>query len=146
MTFARVRPRALADLAGPGICDRHGARRFARQAGGSANDWTPAVDIVEEDSRFVIRADVPGVEPADIDVSMDDDILSISGQRDTTGGGDTASGRRIERCTGRFARRFRLSDSVDVANITARCNHGMLEVVIPKAPVSPARRITVQAA
>lgn len=146
MTFARFKPWTLLDLVTDDVSNRCSARRFARSAGSPANDWTPAVDILEDDKRFVIRADVPGVEPEEIDVSMDGDILSITGLRGGATGSDDASGRRIERLTGRFARRFRLSEAVDADGITARCKNGMLEVVIPKASESPARRITVQAA
>lgn len=146
MTFVRFAPRALFDLAHPRAGARDGDRRSIRNPSGPANDWTPAVDVIEGDSHFVIRADVPGVEPADINVSMDDDILSISGQRRADATGDAASGRRIERFSGRFARRFRLSDAVNADSITARCKHGILEVTIPKAADSPPRRILVEAA
>jgi HSP20 family protein len=139
MTFTRFAPWTLLDLAN---CD----------AGDGSNDrqptraWTPAVDILEENDSFVVRADVPGVEPSAIDVSLDNDILSISGQRGTATASDDAATRRVERFTGRFSRRFRMPDTVDADGITARCNNGILEVIIPKAPDVPARRITVKAA
>jgi len=146
MTFTRIEPWTLLDLANHGVSNHRCSRPTRRSSGKPGSDWTPPVDIFEEDSRFVIRADVPGVEPANIDVSMDGDILSFSGQRGASADGDDVASRRIERLTGRFARHFRLSDAVDTNSISARCDNGILEVVIPKAPDVPARRITVEAA
>lgn len=139
MTYTRFGPWTLR---GDASCDEMNGSNECRAAG----EWTPAVDILEEDDSFVVRADVPGVEPSDIDVSLDNDILSISGQRGTAAGSDDAARQRVERSTGRFSRRFRMPDTVDADGITARCNIGILEVVIPKAPDVPARRITVKAA
>lgn len=141
MTFARIEPWALLDRVSRDVGDRQPAGS-ARSPG---TDWTPAADILEEEDRFVLRIDVPGVEPADIDVSMDNDILSITGQR-SAADSDNAARRRVERLTGRFARHFRLADGVDADGIAARCSNGILEVVIPKATEVPARRITVRAA
>ena len=139
MTFTRFAPWTLLDLANCEDSNGSNDRRPTRE-------WSPAVDILEEDDGFIVRADVPGVEPADIDVSLDNEILSISGQRGTAAASDDNARQRIERLTGRFSRRFRMPDTVDADGITARCNNGILEVVIPKAPDVPARRITVKAA
>jgi HSP20 family protein len=139
MTYTRFGPWALRDDAS---CDAENGSDDCR----AAREWTPAVDILEENDSFIVRADVPGVEPSDIDVSLDNDILTISGQRGAAAGSDDVARQRVERSTGRFSRRFRMPDTVDANGITARCNIGILEVVIPKAPDVPARRITVKAA
>lgn len=112
----------------------------------SVADWAPAVDIIEEKDRFVLKADVPGVKPEDIDINMENGVLSVSGQRheETT---EQAEGiKRIERLSGRFYRRFTLPEAADAERISAKCANGILEVVIPKQPAVQARRITVEAA
>jgi HSP20 family protein len=112
----------------------------------SATDWFPAVDIFEEESRFVVRADIPGVSPADIVVNMDGGTLSVSGQRQAEDRSEVAGVSRYERATGRFSRRFTLPDSADADGIKASSTNGILEISIPKQPEVQARRITVEAA
>lgn len=109
-------------------------------------NWIPAVDIIEEPDRFLLRADVPGVNPADIDVSMDNGVLSVSGERHAADHKENTGRQRIERTTGRFVRRFTLPETVDAEGITAKSHNGILEVAIPKLPEIQARRITVEAA
>ena len=103
-------------------------------------------DIVEEKSRFLLRADVPGVSPGDIDVSMDAGVLTVSGERHADERSEDDGVRRTERSTGRFFRRFTLPDTADAESITARSQNGILEVAIPKLPAVQARRIAVEAA
>ena len=109
-------------------------------------DWIPAVDIVEHTDGFVVRADVPGVDPAAIDVSMDDGVLSVSGERRTEDRSDVDGVQRYERLSGRFYRRFTLPETADAEGITAKSANGILEISIPKLPEVQARRITVEAA
>ncbi len=124
--------------------------RFERIAYGapknSATDWIPAVDIFEEKDRFVVRADIPGVDPADIDVNMDGGILSISGERHAEDRSDVDGVSRYERATGRFSRRFTLPEFADADGIKALSQNGILEISIPKQPEIQPRRITVKAA
>lgn len=106
--------------------------------------WTPRVDIREEDKRFVILADVPGVDPGTIEIQMDKGILSIKGERRNEGeSGGKAN--RTEREQGAFHRRFALPDSADAEGITASGKLGVLEVSIPKRPESSPRRISITA-
>lgn len=109
-------------------------------------EWAPAVDILEEKGRFLLRADVPGVNPTDVDVSMDSGVLTVSGVRNTDERSEDTDLRRTERVTGRFSRRFTLPETTDADGITARIHNGILEVVIPKLPEVQSRRITVEAA
>jgi HSP20 family protein len=109
-------------------------------------DWVPAVDIIEEKDRFLLRADVPGVAPADIDISMEDGVLTISGERQTEKHEDAEGVRRFERVSGRFHRRFTLPETADADGIAAKSTNGILEVSIPKLPEVQPRRITVEAA
>ena len=108
--------------------------------------WVPQVDIVEEKDRFVLRADVPGVKPEDIDVNMENGILSVSGQRHEESREESQGVRRMERITGRFYRRFSLPDTANADAISAKSANGILEVTIPKQPEGKARRITVESA
>ncbi len=112
----------------------------------NAADWIPAVDIFEKQDRFVVRADIPGVNPADIDVNMDAGVLSVSGERHAEDRSDADGVSRYERATGRFSRRFTLPESADADGIKASSANGILEISIPKLPAVQARRITVEAA
>ena len=112
----------------------------------SDSEWVPAVDVVEEKDRFLLRADVPGVAPADIDISMEDGALTISGERQTDKHEEAEGVRRFERVSGRFYRRFTLPETADADGIVAKGANGILEVSIPKLPEVQPRRITVEAA
>ena len=114
--------------------------------GDSVADWVPAVDIVEEKDQFVLRADVPGVKPEDIDVNMENGVLSVSGQRAEEKSEESEGVRRLERISGRFYRRFTLPDSANAEAISAKSTNGILEVTIPKQAEVKARRITVEGA
>ncbi len=107
------------------------------------NSWTPAVDIQEQENNFIIYADIPGVDPNTIEIQMENAVLTISGERDTLSTENKDSFKRLERNTGRFYRRFSLPDSVDVDNIKAKSNHGVLELTIPKSEKIKARRIKI---
>ena len=145
MTITRFEPWNYLDLLHRDLDRMVGDRR---RTSGEQNvaDWTPAVDIIEEKDRFVLRADVPGVRPDDIDVSMDNGTLSLSGERHPIAVGEETGVQRIERTTGRFLRRFTLPETANAEAITAKCADGILEVSIPKTPEVQARRITVEAA
>lgn len=146
MNTARFEPWSYLDLLHRDLDRLVGGRGAGRDSQDPVADWVPAVDIIEEKARFVVRADVPGVNPEDIEVSMDNGILSVSGERHALAGSEDAGVQRIERATGRFYRRFTLPETADAEAITARCQNGILEVAIPKAPEIQARRITVEAA
>lgn len=125
-------------------------RAFDRTAGetepstGATTEWTPAVDIDEYADRFVLRADVPGIDPASVEVTLDKGVLTLSGSREQVVGETQApERRRVERETGRFHRRFTLPDTVDSESVSASGKHGVLEVVIPKRPQVQPRRIAV---
>lgn len=146
MNIARFEPWTFVDLLHRDLDRLVGGRNAAASDQSPVADWTPAVDIIEERDRFVLRADVPGVSPDDIDISMDNGILSVSGQRHPVAAAEDTGMQRLERATGRFLRRFTLPETVDAEQVAARCSNGILEVTIPKAPEIKARRITVEAA
>lgn len=107
------------------------------------SQWAPRVDIREEAARFVILADIPGVDPKDIEISMDKGILSIKGERGSETRQDNERYTRLERSRGLFYRRFALPDSADAEGIKATGKHGVLEIVIPKRPETTPRRIAI---
>lgn len=146
MNLTRFEPWSIVDLLHRDL-DRIAARRFPLDNEDSTvADWIPAVDIVEETDRFVLRADVPGVDPADIDVSMDAGTLTVSGQRHEESHSEQAGLQRVERVSGRFYRRFSLPETADAEGIKAHSRNGILEVTIPKLPAVQSRRISVEAA
>jgi HSP20 family protein len=110
---------------------------------GATADWAPAVDIEEHADKFVLFADVPGVDPASIEVTLEKGLLTLSGNREARVEQKEIQSRREERITGRFYRRFSLPDTVDSESVKATGKNGVLEVVIPKRPASQPRRIAV---
>ena len=146
MNLTRFEPWGIVDMLHRDL-DRLAARRMpSGDSEAAVTDWVPAVDIIVENERIVLRADVPGVDPADIEVSMDAGVLSIAGQRVQESRSADAGLQRMERVSGRFFRRFSLPDTTDADNIKAQCRNGILEVSIPKQPEVQARRIEVEAA
>ena len=109
------------------------------------SQWVPRVDIKEEPEQFVLYADLPGIDPASIEVQMDKGILSIKGERQSESSTQTDRFSRIERHYGSFHRRFALPDSANAEGITAVGRNGVLEIRIPKRPESAPRRIQVSA-
>lgn len=110
----------------------------------ATSDRAPAVDIREESERYVIHADVPGVNPSDIEVNMVDGVLSIKGERKSESKEEREGYKRMERVRGSFFRRFSLPDTVNADAISARVADGVLEIVIPKQEKVQPRRIQVQ--
>lgn len=106
------------------------------------SDWVPAVDVIEEKDRFVIHADVPGVDAKEIDVTMENGVLTIRGMRAQQEGNGY---KRRERPAGVFYRRFVLPDTADAEGISAHGKNGVLQVSIPKRQQAQPRRIQVDA-
>lgn len=111
----------------------------------ATSDWAPAVDIKEEDKRYLVVADIPGVDPKDIEVHMEGGILSISGEKQEEHKEEKEGYKRVERSYGSFHRRFSLPDNADAEGINAKSRHGTLEVTIPKREAGKhSRRIKVE--
>ncbi|TJY59381.1 Hsp20/alpha crystallin family protein [Sinimarinibacterium sp. CAU 1509] len=117
--------------------------RSAEASSGATADWIPAVDIEEYADRFVLFADVPGVEPSSIEITLERGVLTLSGSREQAVENSGIERRRSERASGKFLRRFVLPDTVDGDSVTASGKHGVLEVIIPKRAQAQARKITV---
>lgn len=110
----------------------------------ATSDWVPAVDIKETEKEFIIHADIPGVDPDDIDVHMEDGMLTIKGERESETKEEREGYKRIERQRGSFYRRFSLPDTANADKISAKSKHGVLEISIPKQDKAQARKIEVK--
>ena len=139
--------RLLQDDYGTFDAQRAVARNQARvgvRSGLERPDWAPAMDVKEEDDRYVITADVPGIDPKDIEITMEAGVLSIKGKRGAGSEQQTSAYSRIERARGEFERRFSLPKGADADGIVATSSHGVLNVSIPKTAEPQPRRIEIQ--
>ena len=107
------------------------------------SDWAPAVDIKEQDTGYLLIADIPGVDPKDIEIHMENGILTIKGERESEKKTEREGYKRIEREHGVFYRRFTMPEGVNADAIEATNKNGVLTVSIPKQEAKQARRITV---
>lgn len=110
----------------------------------ATSDWAPAVDIKEESDHYLILADLPGVKPEEVEITMEKGVLVIKGQRNAQSKEERENYKRVERVRGTFYRSFALPDTADVERISARSNHGVLEITIPKQAVVQPRKIEIQ--
>jgi|SRR5579885_711970 HSP20 family protein len=108
------------------------------------SQWIPAVDIKEDKQQFIILADLPGVEKENINISMENNVLTIKGTRATETKEEKPNYFRIERTRGNFYRRFTLPDTADGSKIEAKLQKGVLEVCIPKKEAAQPRLINIQ--
>lgn len=111
-------------------------------------DWVPAVDINEYGDRFQLFVDLPGVDAANVEVTLEGGVLTIAGERPAPAVDEQEERRlqrRVERGHGRFYRRLILPDTVDSENVRAAGRNGVLEITIPKQAKAQPRRIRVAA-
>ena len=141
MTIVRYEPWTLVSR-----FQRHIDRALGETADGASVSWIPHVDIHEEAERFVVAADLPGVDGKDIEITADKGVLTIKGERRSEKKSSADGCERVERASGTFLRRFTLPESADAEAIKATHVNGVLEVAIPKRPQEQPRRIAVQAA
>ena len=102
------------------------------RSGGAAYSFVPRVDIWEEEKAFEIHVAVPGVAKEDFKLEVNDNVLTISGERKFTKEKKESNYHAVETQYGAFKRAFTLPENVDAANITAKYNNGILEVIVPK--------------
>jgi len=105
--------------------------------------WHPAMDLVETDEHFVLRADLPGVDENDVNVELEDNVLTISGERRHEQEVKKGGYYRIERASGNFARTLTLPEGVDAEAVQASFDKGVLEVRIPKPAERKPRRVAI---
>ena len=125
--------------------------RFFEEAAGQNSpnleygQWAPPVDLKEEESQFVLRADMPGMNRDDIDIQVENNVLTISGERRFEAEERKEDYHRIERAYGKFVRSFTLSTRVKAEGISASYKDGILTVTCPKTEESKPRQIQVRA-
>jgi HSP20 family protein len=119
--------------------DRLSGRAFSRDT------WVPALDVRESEDRFDVALDLPGLEPGDVNVTFEDGMLSISGEREFSKEDKGDTWHRIERGFGTFARSIRLPQTADTEKIEASFDRGVLTVSVPKSEQAKPRTIEVRA-
>ncbi len=108
------------------------------------SEWYPRMDVVEKDKEILIKMDLPGMEEKDINISVEGNILTISGERKMEKKEENENYHRVERLYGEFSRSLTLPNSVDVNKINAKYKNGVLEVVLPKKEEAKPKKITVK--
>jgi HSP20 family protein len=108
--------------------------------------WVPPVDIFEEGDAIRIMAEIPGVSPKDVKISVENNVLTIHGSKQRVAEERTERVHRYERTYGAFERSFTLPTTVDASNIKASYEHGVLTVTLPKVEKAKPRQIEVQVA
>ncbi|MEO5332698.1 MAG: Hsp20/alpha crystallin family protein [Magnetococcus sp. YQC-5] len=114
------------------------------ESSGQMTQWPMRVDILEDASHILIKADLPGIEQKDIHVNVDNGRLTISGERKFDDEAHKDNYHRVERVYGRFSRTFQLPNTTDASNIKAAYKNGVLEVTLPKREEAKPRAIQVQ--
>jgi HSP20 family protein len=111
--------------------------------GGTLRRWMPAMDLLETDSHFVLRADLPGMSEEDVNIEVEERVLTVSGERKAEHTESKDSYQRIERAFGSFSRSLTLPDGVDPEAVSASFDRGVLEVQIPKPEQRKPRKVSI---
>lgn len=110
----------------------------------STMPWVPKIDVKNEPNQYVVYADVPGIDPEKIEVNVDNGLLTLKGQQETEQKEEKENYLRIERSAGSFMRQITLPESIDTNGVVAKCNNGVLEVILPKIQKGSSRKIPVE--
>jgi HSP20 family protein len=111
--------------------------------GGAARRWVPSMDLVETDEHFVLRADLPGLTEADVSIELEDNVLTVAGERKAEHEEKQEGFYRMERSFGQFRRSLTLPEGVDADKIAATFDKGVLEVRIPKPEERKPRKVAI---
>ena len=112
--------------------------------GGTVRRWVPSMDLVETDDHFVLRADLPGLTDGDVSIELEDNVLTVAGERKAEHEEKKEGFYRMERSFGQFRRSLTLPEGVDPDGISATFDKGVLEVRIPKPEERKPRRVAIQ--
>ena len=120
--------------------------RFFNQAGSVAGPWVPVVDVRETADTIEVLAELPGLAAEDVDVNVENNILTIAGekQQEVSAGDANAEYHLVERRCGRFERSFTLPRTVTADAIGAKFENGLLTVTLPKAEAAKPRRVEIK--
>lgn len=142
--------RALTPWTGPGLrremdrlFDRFFDTPWAEMQ--TLGDWTPAMDVTEGKDAITVKAEVPGVEPKDISVSLEGDLLTIKGEKEQKKEEKDERQHRVERTYGAFLRSVRLPATVDGSKVSATFKNGVVSVTLPKTPAGKGTTIPIKA-
>jgi HSP20 family protein len=105
--------------------------------------WIPAMDLVETDEHFVLKADLPGISENDVNIEVENNVLTVSGERKTEHEEKHEGYYRLERATGAFARSLTLPEGIDAEAVGATFDNGVLEVRIPKPVQAQPRKVQI---
>lgn len=105
--------------------------------------WAPAVDLKENKKGYVVKADIPGVDPKDIDITLDNGVLTVRGERQEEHREEGENFHRVERFSGSFSRQFSLPDAAE-DGVEAKMKDGVLEIHVPKSEKAQARKIEIK--
>ncbi len=147
MELVRWRPRRYAPVA-PYDLDQafdRLMRSWASPVSFSELDWSPSIDVSETDGEIVVKAEIPGVSPEDVDISIEDNHLIVSGEKRQESRDENRNYYRLERSYGSFRRSIALPPGADADNVKASCKEGILSIVIPKGENGKSRRIEIEA-
>ncbi|MFN7947626.1 MAG: Hsp20/alpha crystallin family protein [Blastocatellia bacterium] len=118
--------------------------RLFGEEGLTSGKWMPSVDIREGENEIVLEADLPGLKPGDFELSVENRVLALKGERKFEKQSDTDNYHRVERSYGSFTRTFTLPSTVNVDAVSADFRDGVLRVVLPKKEEVKARQIQVK--
>lgn len=122
---------------------RHRVDQMFREIGGSGADWTPSVDVVRRNGNVVLRADLPGIKPEDVKITIEDDVLTVAGEHGEESEDKDGDYLRRERRYGSFSRSMSLPAGVKAEDITSTTEDGVLEVTIP-LPEAEQRAVEIE--
>ena len=105
--------------------------------------WSPAMDIVESPDAYTLTADLPGLTKADVNLTVEEGVLTLTGERKSEQSGSNEFGHRYERAYGKFSRSFQLGSSVETGKIKAEFRNGMLKVELPKVEASKPYEVSI---
>ena len=111
--------------------------------GSAMRRWMPAMDLVEADEHFVLRADLPGMSEEDVNIEVEERVLTISGERKAEHTETKDGYQRFERAFGAFSRSLTLPEGIDAEAVSASFDRGVLEVRIPKPEQRKPRKISI---
>ncbi len=115
----------------------------AQSNGGTMRRWMPAMDLVETQEHFVLTADLPGLSEEDVNIEVEDRVLTVSGERKATHEVSKDGFHRVERAFGTFSRSLTLPEGIDAEAVSASFDRGVLEVRIPKPEQRKPRKISI---
>jgi len=119
---------------------------WSSDAYAGAMEWVPAVDIVESELNITIKAELPGVEPENVSIFLENNVLTLKGHRESEKEVRKENYYRMERATGSFARSFTIPVSIDSDKVTADFKNGLLTITLAKRESASSRTIQVNVA